>query len=200
MEFSESHYPFNQLIDTPFSNLLDDEIPQDIFEEIMNDINGGMMEVNSMSSEDSGRSSISYDDNRPASDTTPDQMIVNLKEEQMVEMLSDVNSSGSEVVMHHLEVVEIAQPVIASDQPSFASIKQPQLMLPYPKILVKKEPIAFQPQTNNIHSIVRLQNIGGQLYTTVPSASQTTVQTIGNGSGSIIFAIFYQTNSNPNIC
>lgn len=184
MEFSESNYPFNQLIDTPFSNLLDDEIPQDIFEEIMNDINsnGGMMEVNSMSSEDSGRSSISYDDNRLPSDTTPDQMIVDLKEEQMAEMLNDSNSSGSDV-MPQLQVVEIPQPSIAGEQSTFARIQQPQLLIPYPKILVKKEPIAFQSQSNNIHSIVTLQNIGGQLYTTLPNGSHSAVQSIGNGSG-----------------
>lgn len=186
MEFSENHYPFNQLIDTPFSNLLDDEIPQDIFEEIMNDINsnGGMMEVNSMSSEDSGRSSISYDDNRLTSNTTPDQMITNMNEEQMIEMLNDTSSSGSDL-MPRLEVVEIVQPSIAGElTTSCARTQQHPLLIAHPKIVVRTEPIAFQPPSNNLHSFVTLQSIDGQLYTTMPNGNQAAiVQSIGNGSG-----------------
>lgn len=71
MEFSSDNFDQFGVHNDPFGNLLDDEIPQDIFDEIMNDVNFNAMgfDVNSLSSEDSGRSSSSYDDTINRMDT-----------------------------------------------------------------------------------------------------------------------------------
>lgn len=63
MEFSENYESFGHFNNDPFCNLLDEEIPQNIFDELMNDVNYQALgfDMNSVSSEDSGRSSSSYD-------------------------------------------------------------------------------------------------------------------------------------------
>lgn len=179
MEFSESPYSFNHLIDTPFTNLLDDEIPQDIFEEIMNDINdsaASALDVNSMSSDDSLRSSGSM--------IGADMPAVMLKEEP-IEMVDMSPGGGGGERLQPLRVVEVAQPLIAADHTTFARLQQPQLIISHPKILVKKEPIAFQSHVPSTQFI----NIGGQLYTTVTNGSPTTVRTIHTDQGSIDFSV-----------
>lgn len=170
MEFSDNPYSFNHLIDTPFTNLLDDEIPQDIFEEIMNDINGNAapaLDVSSMSSDDSMRSSTSM---------IADVPVVMLKEEP-IEM-NDTSSSSAEH-LPSLRMIEMAQPLITTDHTTFARLQQPQLIISHPKILVKKEPIAFQSHASSTQFI----NIGGQLYTTVANGTPATVRTIHSKPG-----------------
>lgn len=77
MEFSENYESFGHFNNDPFCNLLDEEIPQNIFDELMNDVNYQALgfDMNSVSSEDSGRSSSSYDLG-PRLDTFGDQAMV----------------------------------------------------------------------------------------------------------------------------
>lgn len=183
MEFTENPYTFNHFIDTPFSNLLDNEIPQDIFEEIMNDINSNALAMDSISSVDSGRSSTSYDDNASPPVASPDQMVTEIaapKDEPMLELFDDTTIDAS--AMPILQVVEVTQPVIKTEQATITTIQQPQLVITHPKILVKNEPIAFQSHPNNVN-VLTLQNIGGQLYTTMTNGHQSTIHNVVNRQG-----------------
>lgn len=200
MEFSESLEPFNHFNHEPFGNLLDEEIPQDIFDDIMKDVNFNAMgfDVNSLSSEDSGRSSSSYDDLGPKFDTFIDQPMLdmqqikteNIKEESIKEEpKSPMNSSNlsndsnamvnvRNVVIPKDQPINISQPIITTQQ-TFAQIQQPQFVLSQPKIVVKKEPIKFHTSSNQ-QQILTLQNIGGKLYTTVNPAP---VQIVSGATG-----------------
>lgn len=183
MEFTENPYTFNHFIDTPFSNLLDNEIPQDIFEEIMNDINSNALAMDSISSVDSGRSSTSYDDIASSPLASPEQMITEIaapKEEPMLELFDDTTIDTS--AMPILRLVEVTQPVIKTEQTTITTIQQPQLVITHPKILVKNEPIAFQSHPNNVN-VLTLQNIGGQLYTTMTNGNQSTIHNVASRQG-----------------
>lgn len=78
MEFSENYESFGNFNNDPFCNLLDEEIPQNIFDELMNDVNYQALgfDMNSVSSEDSGRSSSSYDLGPRLGDTFGDQTML----------------------------------------------------------------------------------------------------------------------------
>lgn len=80
MEFSENFESFGHFNNDPLCNLLDEEIPQNIFDELMNDVNYQALglDMNSVSSEDSGRSSSSYDDFGIKMDTFADQAMLEL--------------------------------------------------------------------------------------------------------------------------
>lgn len=200
MEFSESLEPFNHFNHEPFGNLLDDEIPQDIFDDIMKDVNLNAMgfDVNSLSSEDSGRSSSSYDDLGSRFDTYVDQPMLdmqqikseNFKEESMKEEpKSPLNSSNfpndsntmmnvQNIVIPNDQSIKISHPIITTQQ-TFAQVQQPHFVLTQPKIVVKQEPIKFHTSANQ-QQILTLQNIGGKLYTTVNPAP---VQIVSGATG-----------------
>lgn len=200
MEFSESLEPFNHFNHEPFGNLLDEEIPQDIFDDIMKDVNFDAMgfDVNSLSSEDSGRSSSSYDDLGPRFDTYVDEPMLdmqqikteNIKEESIEdEPKSPSNNSNfsndsntminvRNVVIPNDQTIKISQPIITTQQ-TFAQVQQPQFVLSQPKIVVKQEPIKFHTSSNQ-QQILTLQNIGGKLYTTVNPAP---VQIVNGATG-----------------
>lgn len=229
MDYSDNIDQFGVYND-PFGNLLDEEIPQDIFDEIMNDVNFNAMGfgVDSLSSEDSGRSSSSYDDtinNKMDTFTTVPTVVtespqfmtaasVVIKEEpkspnsfycsspesnhanQNVVTTASIKANNTSpppsqpqpLAAKPQTSLPIAQPMFTV-KPTFAQIHQPQILLSQPKILVKQEPIQIQQQTTR-PQILTLQNIGGQLYTTVSTASnQTPVHTIVNGTTGILTKI-----------
>lgn len=211
MEFSECLDPFSHFNNDPFGNILDEDIPQDIFDDIMNDVNLNAMgfDVNSLSSEDSGRSSSSYDDVGSRLDTFSDQTMTelpqikteNIKDEpkspiNVSNELNQINNTTKTNEIHCLtnETVKVSQPIFATTQQTTFTTQiqqQPQLVLSQPKILVKREPIKFNSQSNQ-QQILTLQNIGGQLYTTVTNPNQSTVHAIVNGQGmkKLVFFLF----------
>lgn len=207
MEFSESLEPFSHFNNEPFGNLLDEEIPQDIFDDIMKDVNfnGVGFDVNSMSSEDSGRSSSSYDDLGPRFDTFTDQPMIDMQQIKMEkdEIIKEepksppstanfVCDTNAMINIRNITIpsdsIKIPQPIITTQQ-TFTQMQQPHFVLSsQPKIVVKQEPIKFhapknqQPQQQQ-HQFVTLQNIGGQLFTTLTNSNQTPVQIVSGTTG-----------------
>lgn len=182
----------------PFSSLLDDDIPQDIFDDIMNDLysgNGGS-NMNSLSSEDSGRSSSSFDDTFPQSDSFWGQSAANQNATIKLEPESVVVSRMSPTV-----TAIVSQNVAPTPQPIFVqapvvpkSAPSPQVLVSQPKnILIKQEPrpsiFVKQETPPTTQQIVTLQSIGGNLFMTGAPTDQTPVRTIVNGSTGIITKI-----------
>lgn len=202
MEFSENFESFGHFNNDPFCNLLDEEIPQNIFDELMNDVNCSALgfDMNSVSSEDSGRSSSSYDDLGSRIDTFTDQAMTEMpqikteiiKHEEvdddpkspsnfMVGIKNQPNQNTIKVMTS--EPVEKAQPVYAMQQ-TYTQIQQPQFVLSQPKIVVKQEPIKIHTQSST-QQIFTLQSIDGQQFV-VTNANQTPVHTIVNGTTGIL--------------
>lgn len=177
-----------------FNNFLDDEIPQDIFDDIMNDVNFNPIgfDMNSLSSEDSGRSSSSYDDR-----------VVGSGDGFFDQPMHDVSISSCEVKdepvyspVQQPENVQIlstiqSQPILI--QQPFQTIQQPQqhLILQQPNIMVKHEPLKIQQVQTGQPQILTLQSIGGNLFTAVTQPTTTTapVHTIMNGTTGILTKI-----------
>lgn len=214
----------------PFANLLDDEIAKDILDDIMNDanFNGIGFDMNSLSSEDSGRSSSSYEDmtsmrtdgfsDQSNFEISPMNGIVNdsvdiIKEEPMI-------SASPETKFHITTPLPATIPTTTTTQPIFirqsipanmqqmhtTQSSQKHFILQPSNILVKQEPIKIQ-QTSHQH-ILTLQDVGGNLFTTVPTttrADHTPVHTIVNGTTGIltkipivpVTRILTTTNSTP---
>lgn len=206
MEFSENYESFGHFNNDPFCNLLDEEIPQNIFDELMNDVNCSALgfDMNSVSSEDSGRSSSSYDDLGSRIDTFTDQAMTEMPQIKTeiikLERVDDEPKSPSNFmsglknlpnhntikVISTSEPIEVTQPVYAT-QKTYTQIQQPQLVLSQPKIVVKQEPIKIHTQSNT-QQIFTLQSIGGQQFV-VTNANQTPVHTIVNGHTGILTKI-----------
>lgn len=209
MEFSENLESFSHFNNDPFCNLLDEEIPQNIFDELMNDVNCNALgfDMNSVSSEDSGRSSSSYDDLGSRLDTFSDQAMLEvpqiktelIKQEQIEEEPKSPNNfvyTTKNIISNHnvnsinvtTEAIEVSRPVFATTtQPTFTQIQQPQFVLSQPKIVVKQEPIKFHTQSNT-QQIFTLQTVNGQQFV-VTNANQTPVHTIVNGTTGILTKI-----------
>lgn len=205
MEFSENLESFSHLNNDPFCNLLDEEIPQNIFDELMNDALG--FDINSVSSEDSGRSSSSYDDLGSRLDTFGDQAMLELpqikteliKQEHVEEEPKSPHHFiyGSNNINNHnvninvstaTEPIEVSHSAIfATKQQTFSQIQQPKFVLSQPKIVVKQEPIKFHTQSNT-QQIFTLQTVNGQQFV-VTNANQTPVHTIVNGTTGILTKI-----------
>lgn len=185
MEFSENFETFNHFNNDPF-NLLDEEIPQNIFDELMNDVNCSALgfDMNSVSSEDSGRSSSSYDDGLGSRmDTFSDQATVDatqikaeiIKQEMADEepnspsnFMCDVNAGNQcSAINVTSEPIEVSRPIFATQQ-TITQI-QPQFVLSQPKIVVKQEPIKIHAQPN-AQQIFTLQSIGGQQFVVATNA------------------------------
>lgn len=202
MEFSENFESFGHFNNDPFCNLLDEEIPQNIFDELMNDVNCSALgfDMNSVSSEDSGRSSSSYDDLGSRIDTFTDQAMTDMpqikteiiKHEEvdddpkspsnfMIGIKNQPNHNTIKVMT--AEPVEKPQPVYAMQQ-TYTQIQQPQFVLSQPKIVVKQEPIKIHTQSST-QQIFTLQSIDGQQFV-VTNANQTPVHTIVNGTTGIL--------------
>lgn len=204
MEFSENFETFNHFNNDPYCNLLDEEIPQNIFDELMNDVNCSALgfDMNSVSSEDSGRSSSSYDDLGSRLDTFSDQATLDvpqikaeiIKQENVDEEpnspsnfmcdVNNVNNQCSAIVAS--EPIEVSRPIFATKQ-TFTQIQQPQFVLSQPKIVVKQEPIKIHAQPNG-QQIFTLQSIGGQQFV-VTNANQAPVHTIVSGATGILTKI-----------
>lgn len=176
-----------------FNNFLDDEIPQDIFDDIMNDVNFNAMgfDMNSLSSEDSGRSSSSYDDPvLSSSDGFFDQQMsdVNTSCEIKEEPVCSPVQPQENVLVSAIQ----SQPIFIQQQP-FQNIQQPQqhLILQQPNILVKHEPLKMQQMQAGQQQILTLQSIGGNLFTAVTQPTTTTapVHTLVNGTTGILTKI-----------
>lgn len=185
----------------PFSNLLDDDdIPQDIFDDIMNDVNFGGIDMNSLSSEDSGRSSSSYDD------TCSSNRIDSYMDSMSSSMNSFIKTEPETIQMHPTiptnvamaqanTATTIAQPILVkptaiqqNSSPSQLIISQPAniLIKQEPNIVVKQE----SPPNTTQQQIVTLQNIGGNFFMTGTTAiDQTPLRTIVNGSTGILTKI-----------
>lgn len=203
MEFSENFESFSHFNNDPFCNLLDEEIPQNIFDELMNDVNCNALgfDMNSVSSEDSGRSSSSYDDLGSRLDTLSDQAMLEvpqikaeyIKQENVDDepkspsnYMCGIDSVANQSTINvTTEPIEVSRPVFATQQ-TFTQI-QPQFVLSQPKIVVKQEPIKIHTQSN-AHQIFTLQSIGGQQFV-VTNANQTPVHTIMNGATGILTKI-----------
>lgn len=202
MEFSENFESFGHFNNDPFCNLLDEEIPQNIFDELMNDVNCSALgfDMNSVSSEDSGRSSSSYDDLGSRIDTFTDQAMTEMPQIKTEiikheEVDDDPKSPSNFIVgiknqpiqntikVMTTEPVEKAQPVYAMQQ-TYTQIQQPQFVLSQPKIVVKQEPIKIHTQSST-QQIFTLQSIDGQQFV-VTNANQTPVHTIVNGTTGIL--------------
>lgn len=202
MEFSENFESFGHFNNDPFCNLLDEEIPQNIFDELMNDVNCSALgfDMNSVSSEDSGRSSSSYDDLGSRIDTFTDQAMTDMPQIKTEiikhEEVDDDPKSPSNFIVgiknqpnqNTIKVmtskpVEKAQPVYAMQQ-TYTQIQQPQFVLSQPKIVVKQEPIKIHTQSST-QQIFTLQSIDGQQFV-VTNANQTPVHTIVNGTTGIL--------------
>lgn len=197
MEFSENFESFSHFNNDPFCNLLDEEIPQNIFDELMNDVNCNALgfDMNSVSSEDSGRSSSSYDDLGSRLDTFSDQAMLEMpqikteciKQENVDDepkspnnFLCGINNIANQSTINMTtDSIEVSRPVFTTQQ-TFTQI-QPQFVLSQPKIVVKQEPIKIHTQSN-AQQIFTLQSIGGQQFV-VTNANQTPVHTIVNGTG-----------------
>lgn len=203
MEFSDNLESFNHFNNDPFCNLLDEEIPQNIFDELMNDVNCNALgfDMNSVSSEDSGRSSSSYDDLGSRSDTFGDQAMLEvpqikteiIKQESCDDepkspnfMSTMTNPKKLDTINVTTKPIEVTRPVFATQQ-TFTQIQQPQFVLSQPKIVVKQEPIKFHTQSN-AQQIFTLQTVGGQQFV-VTNANQTPVHTIVNGTTGILTKI-----------
>lgn len=185
---------FNSFSGDIFNNFLDEEIPQDIFDDIMNDVNFNAMgfDMNSLSSEDSGQSSSSFDDQMVSSaDGFFDQSMMEVNTNCEIKdepVYSPPQPQPQENVM--LSAIP-SQPILI--QPSaFQSIQQPQqhLILQQPSIVVKHESLKVQ-QVQPAQQILTLQNIGGNLFTAVtqPTTTTTPVHTIVNGTAGILTKI-----------
>lgn len=207
MEFSENFESFSHFNNDPFANLLDEEIPQNIFDELMNDVNCNALgfDMNSVSSEDSGRSSSSYDDLGSRLDTFNDQTIMEvshikteiIKQENvddelkppptnnLITNIKPISSNPSAINVTN-QSIDVSQPIFATQQ-TFTQIQQPQFVLSQPKIVVKQEPIKFHTQSN-AQQIFTLQTINGQQFV-VTNANQTPVHTIVNGTTGILTKI-----------
>lgn len=205
MEFSDNLESFNHFNNDPFCNLLDEEIPQNIFDELMNDVNCNALgfDMNSMSSEDSGRSSSSYDDLGSRLDTYSDQAMLevpqikteSIKQEHLDDEPKSPNfvcSPNSVSKMSPINVtnesVEVSHAISATQQTFTQIQQQPQFVLSQPKIVVKQETIKFHTQPNAQQQIFTLQSIGGQQFV-VTNANQTPVHTIVNGTTGILTKI-----------
>lgn len=205
MEFSENFESFSHFNNDPFCNLLDEEIPQNIFDELMNDVNCNALgfDMNSMSSEDSGRSSSSYDDLGSRLDTFNDQAMLEVpqiktepikqehvddepKSPQFLCGNKNVATNSNTTINVTTKPIEVSSPVFTTQQ-TFTQIQQPQFVLSQPKIVVKQEPIKFHTQSN-AQQIFTLQSINGQQFV-VTNANQTPVHTIVNGTTGILTKI-----------
>lgn len=207
MEFSENFESFSHFNNDPFSNLLDEEIPQNIFDELMNDVNCNALgfDMNSMSSEDSGRSSSSYDDLGSRLDTFNDQAMLEVPqiktepiqpehvddERKSPEFLCSNKTVATTYNTNTINVttkpIEVKSPVFTTQQTFTQIQQQPQFVLSQPKIVVKQEPIKFHTQSN-AQQIFTLQSINGQQFV-VTNANQTPVHTIVNGTTGILTKI-----------
>lgn len=184
----------------PFNSLLDDDIPQDIFDDIMNDLYSGNSNMNSLSSEDSGRSSSSFDDTFAQSDSMWNQSTPNLPptikmEPDQSNIVSQSNSNAHTIVTQNMPLTN-AQSIFVQTTPIVPkhSLSSSQLLVSQPQnILIKQEPrqsiFVKQESPSNTQQIVTLQNIGGNLYMTGAPVDQTPVHTIVNGSTGIITKI-----------
>lgn len=191
---------FNTFSGDIFNNFLDEEIPQDIFDDIMNDVNFNAMgfDMNSLSSEDSGQSSSSFDDQMvTATDTFFDRSMVDLN--SSCEIKEEPAYSPPPQAMQAQENVMLSaamptQPILIQ-QPTFHNVQQqPQqhLILQQPNIVVKQEPLKMQQIQTGQQQILTLQNIGGNLFTAVAQPTATTtapVHTIVNGTAGILTKI-----------
>lgn len=206
MEFSDNLESLGHFNNDPFCNFLDEEIPQNIFDDLMNEMNCNALgfDMNSVSSEDSGRSSSSYDDLGSRLDTFNDQTILDMpqikteviKQEHIDDDgsqspnlaygISSVGQNSSSPISMISEPMEVQRTVLTT-QPAFTQIQQPQFVLSQPKIVVKQEPLKFQTPSN-AQQIFTLQSIGGQQFV-VANANQTPVHTIVNGSTGILTKI-----------
>lgn len=180
----------------PFSSLLDDDIPQDIFDDIMNDLHFGNSNMNSLSSEDSGRSSSSFDDTFAQADSMWNQQTVQqnqkIKMEPEMNVVHQLATNGHSIVTQSMP--STAQPILVQAPVIPKSTPSPQLLVSQPtNIVIKQEqrPNIFVKQESppNTQQIVTLQNIGGNLYMTGGSVDQTPVHTVVNGSTGIITKI-----------
>lgn len=199
MEFSDNLESFSHFNNDPFCNLLDEEIPQNIFDELMNDVNCNALgfDMNSVSSEDSGRSSSSYDDLGSRLDTFSDQAMLEVPQIKMEsikqEHLDDEPKSPNFLCATNIapkispinvtDSIEVSRPIQAFTQVQ----QQPQFVLSQPKIVVKQEPVKFHTQSNS-QQIFTLQSIGGRQFV-VTNANQTPVHTIVNGTTGILTKI-----------
>lgn len=192
MDITKNGEVFSSFNGEMFNNFLDEEIPQDIFDDIMNDVNFNAIgfDMNSISSEDSGRSSSSYEDQLLGSadgffdQPMPETNTVSreIKEERVYTPPQPTEN----VVVSTIQ----SQPILI--QQSFQNIQQPQqhLILQQPNIVVKHEPIKVQQVQPGQQQILTLQNIGGNLFTTVTQApAPTPVHTIVNGTTGILTKI-----------
>lgn len=204
MEFSDNFESFNHFHNDPFGHLLDEEIPQNIFDELMNDVNCNALgfDMNSVSSEDSGRSSSSYDDLASRLDTLSDQTMLDvpqikaetIKQEHIDEepkspiFMSTIDNANNKLntISVRSEPIDVARPVFATQQ-SCTQIQQPHFVLSQSKIVVKQEPIKFNTQPN-AQQIFTLQTVDGQQFV-VTNANQTPVHTIVNGTTGILTKI-----------
>lgn len=175
-----------------FNNFLDEEIPQDIFDDIMNDVNFNAMglDMNSLSSEDSGRSSSSYDDHLMTNaENFFDQPMPDSN--SSCDIKDEPSYSPSPPQPNENVLVSAIQSPILIQQP-FQNIQQSQqhLILQQPNIVVNEHLKVQQVQPAQ-QQIFTLQNIGGNLYTAVTQATTTTapVHTIVNGSSGILTKI-----------
>lgn len=215
MEFSENLESFSHFNNDPFCNLLDEEIPQNIFDELMNDVNCNALgfDMNSMSSEDSGRSSSSYDDLGSRLDIYSDQAILEvpqikteiIQQEHVKDepkspnnnLMSGINNVINDNAAMNVTVeptVDVSRPIFPAQsqqqqqQHTFTQIQQPQFVLSQPKIVVKQEPIKFHTQSNATQQIFTLQTVNGRQFV-VTNANQTPVHTIVNGTTGILTKI-----------
>lgn len=174
-----------------FNNFLDEEIPQDIFDDIMNDVNFNAMglDMNSLSSEDSGRSSSSYDDHMvTTTENFFDQPMPDSN--SSCEIKDEPSYSSSPTYPNENVLMSTVQQPILIQQP-FQTIQQPQqqhLILQQPNIVVKHEQLKVQPGQQQI---LTLQSIGGNLFTAVTQPTTTTapVHTLVNGTPGILTKI-----------
>lgn len=186
-----------------FTNFLDEEIPQDIFDDIMNDVNFNAIgfDMNSLSSEDSGQSSSSGDDqmsgDQVSMDTFINQSMLELREIKDEPLYSPSQLQPQDNVMLSSSGNLPTHPILIQ-QATFAGVQQPQqhLILQQPNIVVKREPLKVQQvqQVQQVQpapqQIITLQSIGGNLFTTVPTmATNTPVHTIVNGTAGILTKI-----------
>lgn len=198
MEFSHSIEDFTNFNDDAIGNFLDEEFPQELFDDLMNNMPGMGFDMNSLSSDDSGRSSSSYDDiasNRL--DAMNDQTSMDVShfdgfiKEEKVNTKTDMTNNN---VIPNVRVT----PPLSQPQPIFVqqAFQQPQqVILSQPNIVVKQEPLKMQIPSSH-QQILTLQNIGGNLFTTVTTTAsaasvpnQTPVHTIVNGTAGILTKI-----------
>lgn len=224
MDITKNGEVFSSFDGDVFNNFLEEEIPQDIFDDIMNDVNFNNainFDMTSLSSEDSGRSSSSYEDqmdmkmsgqssvdgffDQPMAESSP--MVTTIKQEPVFvqpiktepKTIAPTPQIQSRPVPGPIPVTQVQTQAIQSSQifiqqpyQNIQTQSQPQLILQQQNILVKHEPIKIQQSPQGQQQILTLQNIGGNLFTTVSSAATTApppVHTIVNGATGILTKI-----------